>query len=228
MTTKKTLQTGTSRGQRIAIWTILILTVVSTAALYVGSLLANKNETADAKVQQDKIAKYQKAYKEYQAKVKTQAKELSAKYYDSFKEYEKYPSAFNASSVKELKTNDLRIGEGEEISQEYAAYYIGWKPDGTVFDGSFEKGALKAPLTVSSNNQMIKGWSEGVKGMKVGGIRELIIPSYKAYGATGKNDQTDKAKSIPANTPLKFIVMIIPKSEVKEIELPDYTKYLTE
>ena len=77
MTTKKTLQTGTSRGQRIAIWTILILTVVSTAALYVGSLLANKNETADAKVQQDKIAKYQKRkQKSYRRNIMTLSKSM--------------------------------------------------------------------------------------------------------------------------------------------------------
>ncbi len=224
MTKKKTLQTGTSRGQRIAIWTILILTVVSTAALYVGSLLANKNETTDAKVQQDRIAKYQKAYKEYQAKIEAQGKELSAKYYDSFKEYEKYPSAFNASSVKELKTTDLKAGDGKEIGQEYAAYYIGWKPDGTVFDGSFSKGALKSPLKISKGSKMIDGWTEGLKGVKIGGIREITIPSDKAYGAVGSNS-ADKTKTIPPNTPLKFIVMVIPSSEVKDIDYPDYTKF---
>ncbi len=224
MSKKKTLQTGTSRGQRIAIWTILILTVVSTAALYVGSLLANKNETADAKVQQDRIAKYQKAYKEYQAKIEAQGKELSAKYYDSFKEYEKYPSAFNASSVKELKTTDLKAGDGEGIGQEYAAYYIGWKPDGTVFDGSFSKGALKSPLKISKGSKMIDGWTEGLKGVKIGGIREITIPSDKAYGATGSNS-ADKSKTIPPDTPLKFIVMVIPASEVKDIDYPDYTKF---
>ena len=224
MSKKKTLQTGTSRGQRIAIWTILILTVVSTAALYVGSLLANKNETADAKVQQDRIAKYQKAYKEYQAKIEAQGKELSTKYYDSFKEYEKYPSAFNASSVKELKTTDLKAGDGEEIGQEYAAYYIGWKPDGTVFDGGFSKGALKSPLKISKGSKMIDGWTEGLKGVKIGGIREITIPSDKAYGAAGSNS-ADKTKTIPPNTPLKFIVMVIPASEVKDIDYPDYTKF---
>ena len=224
MSKKKTLQTGTSRGQRIAIWTILILTVVSTAALYVGSLLANKNETADAKVQQDRIAKYQKAYKEYQAKIEAQGKELSAKYYDSFKEYGKYPSAFNASSVKELKTTDLKAGDGEGIGQEYAAYYIGWKPDGTVFDGSFSKGALKSPLKISKGSKMIDGWTEGLKGVKIGGIREITIPSDKADGATGSNS-ADKSKTIPPDTPLKFIVMVIPASEVKDIDYPDYTKF---
>jgi FKBP-type peptidyl-prolyl cis-trans isomerase len=70
---------------------------------------------------------------------------------------------------------------------------------------------------------VITGWSEGVQGMRIGGVRELTIPASKAYGETGS-----PSKSIAPNTPLKFIVMLIPNDEVKQIEQPDYTKYFTE
>ena len=223
-TKKNSLQTGTPAWQRYSIWVILILTVVSTVALYVGSFLANKNEAADTKIRQDRTAKYQKAYKEYRAKVEEQAKELSAKYYDSFKEYEKAPVAFNAASIKELTKKDLKEGNGEEFTDsttKFQAYYIGWKPDGTVFDGSFENGRLKSPVVFRKEGKkwgLIEGWSEGLKGMKVGGIRELSIPADKAYGAQGSVNQEDSSKTIGPNTPLKFIVMLIP--EFQEIQQP--------
>lgn len=221
------LQTGTSTGQRIAIWAIAIFTVISTVALYLGSILATKNSAADQAKQQEKIAEYQKAAEEYQKKVDAQAKELSEKYYDAFKDYEKYPNAFNAMNIKDLSKNDLKEGDGEEISNEseYSAYYIGWKPDGTVFDSSFGDGSLKSPLTISKGASMIEGWTEGVKGMKIGGIRELSIPAEKAYGATGSQNQ-DGTYSIEPNTPIKFVVMIIPK--IDEIPQPDYSKYFGE
>jgi FKBP-type peptidyl-prolyl cis-trans isomerase len=101
----------------------------------------------------------------------------------------------------------LNIGDGSEITTktDYSAYYIGWNPKGVLFDQSIDKDALKAPLTVAAGSSMIVGWKEGVLGMKVGGVRELTLPSSMAYGATGSGE------NIPANTPLKFIVMIIPK-----------------
>lgn len=54
---------------------------------------------------------------------------------------------------------------------------------------------------------MIKGWSQGVIGMKIGGVRELTIPYDLAYGETGSGDK------IPANTPLKFVIMLIEQPE---------------
>jgi FKBP-type peptidyl-prolyl cis-trans isomerase len=229
-----TLKTGTTTGQRIAIWVILGFTIISTIALYVGSVLSQKNQLEDSAKAQEQLAAYQKATQEYQAKVDAQAKELSAKYYDTFKNYEKQPSAFNAASVKELATNDLVVGEGEEItadSTKFTAYYIGWKPDGVVFDSSFDSSSLKSPIVVEKQGDqwgVITGWSEGVQGMRIGGVRELTIPASKAYGETGSPNSTDTSKSIAPNTPLKFIVMLIPNDEVKQIEQPDYTKYFTE
>lgn len=221
MTTKKnSLQTGTPAWQRYSIWVILVLTVVSTVALYVSSFLQTESNSEAQKKQSQVLKKYQ----DYRKKVEEQAKELSAKYYDSFKEYEKAPVAFNAASIKELTKKDLKEGDGEEFTDsttKFQAYYIGWKPDGTVFDGSFENGRLKSPVVFRKEGKkwgLIEGWSEGLKGMKVGGIRELSIPADKAYGAQGSVNQEDSSKTIGPNTPLKFIVMLIP--EFQEIPQP--------
>lgn len=219
-TKKNSLQTGTPAWQRYSIWVILILTVVSTVALYVSSFLQTESNSEAQKKQSQVLKKYQ----DYRKKVEEQAKELSAKYYDSFKEYEKAPVAFNAASVKELTKKDLKEGDGEEFKDsttKFQAYYIGWKPDGVVFDGSFENGRLKSPVVFRKEGKkwgLIEGWSEGLKGMKVGGIRELSIPADKAYGAQGSVNQEDSSKTIGPNTPLKFIVMLIP--EFKEIPQP--------
>ena len=219
-TKKNSLQTGTPAWQRYSIWVILILTVVSTMALYVSSFLQTESNSEAQKKQSQVLKKYQ----DYRKKVEEQSKELSAKYYDSFKEYEKAPVAFNAASVKELTKKDLKEGNGEEFTDsttKFQAYYIGWKPDGTVFDGSFENGRLKSPVVFRKEGKkwgLIEGWSEGLKGMKVGGIRELSIPADKAYGAQGSVNQEDSSKTIGPNTPLKFIVMLIP--EFQEIPQP--------
>jgi peptidyl-prolyl cis-trans isomerase len=219
-TKKNSLQTGTPAWQRYSIWVILILMVVSTMALYVSSFLQTESNSEAQKKQSQVLKKYQ----DYRKKVEEQAKELSAKYYDSFKEYEKAPVAFNAASVKELTKKDLKEGNGEEFTDsttKFQAYYIGWKPDGTVFDGSFENGRLKSPVVFRKEGKkwgLIEGWSEGLKGMKVGGIRELSIPADKAYGAQGSVNQEDSSKTIGPNTPLKFIVMLIP--EFQEIPQP--------
>ena len=218
---KNSLQTGTPTWQRYSIWAILILTVVSTVALYASSFLQTQSHSEE----QQKRSQVLKKYQDYQKKVTEQAKELSAKYYDSFKEYEKAPVAFNAASVKEISKKDLKDGDGEEFTDsttKFQAYYIGWKPDGTVFYGSFENGRLKSPVVFRKEGKkwgLIEGWSEGLKGMKVGGIRELSIPADKAYGAQGSVNQEDSSKTIGPNTPLKFIIMLIP--EFEEIPRPN-------
>ena len=78
--------------------------------------------------------------------------------------------------------------------------------------------SLKAPFAVDGPAEaaVIEGWQKGIVGMKIGGIRELTIPSDLAYGETGSGED------IPANTPLKFIVMAIPP--VEEVEMPQVLK----
>ncbi|MBL8159378.1 FKBP-type peptidyl-prolyl cis-trans isomerase [Candidatus Saccharibacteria bacterium] len=109
---------------------------------------------------------------------------------------------FDAAAVTELKTEDLKVGEGPEVpaGATVKANYTGWLADGTIFDSSNKNGTV-TPISFSLNG-VIAGWTEGIPGMKVGGVRKLTIPADKAYGASGTN-------GIPPNSPLVFVVEIV-------------------
>lgn len=186
----------TKRSQRVGIWIIAIVMGVGSLGLYFVAILANQNSTKDkASLQQD--------YATYQAAVTNQSDALSTKYFSTLNQYVGEVAPFDASSVTALATNDLKDGDGETItaSTTYSAYYIGWNPSGKVFDESISSGKLKPPIPSSG---LIEGWTKGMVGAKIGGVRELTIPSAQAYGATGSG------AAIPPNTPIKFIVLAIP------------------
>jgi len=199
---------ATPKSQRIGIWIIAIVMLVGTLGSFAVMVLSSKNDVADQARIQALSSQYQKDYAEYQKKLDAQTKELSDKYYDDFKAYETKPAKFDDSDVKSLKKTDLKTGSGSKLTENstFTAYYLGWTPNGKVFDGSIDGKKLKAPLSVSPGG-VITGWTEGIDGMKVGGVRELTIPSDKAYGKAGSGDK------IPANSPLKFIIMVIPTPE---------------
>lgn len=201
---------ATKRSQRIGIWIIAVVMTIGTIGSFFAVILANTNATKD----QEKQANLQRDYAEYQKKMEAQAGELSAQYFADFSQYKARPAAFDAGAVKELIKEDLKIGDGEEIKEgtAYSAYYIGWNPTGKIFDQSIDGEKLKSPI---AGGNLIQGWNEGVIGMKIGGIRELTIPAAKAYGDKGSGED------IPANTPIKFVVMAIPKPA--EITPPDFS-----
>lgn len=189
----------TQNTQRIAIAIIAIVMVVGTIGSYAMIVLSNENAIKD----QNKESEAQQKLMEEEQK-KDEA--LSEKYYPVLKEYEKTPSPFNAEEVGETVTHiDLKEGDGPVITGDsiYKAYYIGWNPKGEVFDGSIMGDRLKPPLDVSPGF-LIQGWYDGVEGMKIGGVREITIPSDLAYG-----DQDRSDSGIPPNTPLKFIILAI-------------------
>jgi FKBP-type peptidyl-prolyl cis-trans isomerase len=190
---------ATPKSQRIGIWIIAIVMTLGMLGSFLVMGLSVKNQSVDT-------AQLQTAYNQYQLALATQATDLSSKYYEKFSNYTSLPATFTASDVKTLVKEDLKVGTGAEIksSTAYSAYYIGWNPKGVVFDESISSGSLKSPI--SSGGSLITGWTEGVIGMKIGGVRELTIPSDKAYGATGSGT------NIPANTPIKFVIMAIPKA----------------
>ena len=198
-----------TKAQRIGIWTIAVFMLVGTVGSFVAIVLANDNQQTDQQRANAAYAAYQKEGEAYQAKVDAQAAVLSKEYFDTFNQFASRPAAFDAASVTELKTNDIVVGTGDAITEEssFTAYYIGWNPAGKVFDGSIEGSALKAPYPVTPGG-VIEGWTKGANGMKVGGVRELSIPSALAYGEAGSGED------IAPNTPLKFIIMIIPTPEV--------------
>ncbi|MFZ1301976.1 MAG: FKBP-type peptidyl-prolyl cis-trans isomerase [Candidatus Microsaccharimonas sp.] len=197
-----------TKSQRIGIWVIAIFMAVGTVGSFLAIILSNKNTQTDQARINELTSQYQKEYEEYQTKVAAQTAELSAKYFDTFNQYASRPAAFDAASVTELKTSDIVVGDGDTLTSDstFTAYYIGWNPTGKVFDSSIDGDSLKAPFTAAPGG-VIEGWTQGVNGMKVNGVRELTIPSDLAYGEKGSGED------IPANTPLKFIMMVIPTPE---------------
>ena len=84
-----------------------------------------------------------------------------------------------------LKSEDLVVGSGAEASagQKVSVHYTGTLTNGSKFDSSLDRG--KPFEFVLGAGRVIKGWDQGVAGMKVGGKRRLTIPSDLAYGSRG-------------------------------------------
>lgn len=104
-----------------------------------------------------------------------------------------------------LKYCDVTVGEGSECKagQKVKVHYTGRLTDeaGAKFDSSLDR---KQPFQFTLGvGQVIKGWDEGVAGMKVGGKRVLVIPAHLGYGARGAG------ASIPPHATLYFEVELL-------------------
>jgi FKBP-type peptidyl-prolyl cis-trans isomerase len=102
-----------------------------------------------------------------------------------------------------LQYIDLKIGAGAtaQAGQNVSVHYTGWLENGKKFDSSVDRGQpFSFPLGAG---RVIKGWDEGVQGMKVGGKRKLIIPPNLGYGARGAGG------AIPPNAALIFEVELL-------------------
>ena len=98
-----------------------------------------------------------------------------------------------------LKIEDLTVGTGAVATPgtSVTVDYTGWLSDGTKFDSSVGREPFKFRLGAG---EVIPGWDEGVKGMRVGGKRKLTIPPEMGYGAAGAGGV------IPPNATLVFEV----------------------
>lgn len=222
---------ATTRGQRWGIWIIAGTMLVGTIGGFIAMMVAPANEARDRAALEAAQKQYSEATAAYQKTVEQKATEYAARYYGQIASYTARVAAFDAAAVTELKKEDLKVGDGEEITAQsvFAAYYIGWNPKGEIFDQSIADGKLKEFLYTGSLDgglgkaSLIQGWKQGMVGMKIGGVRELTIPASLAYGEAGSGDK------IPANTPLKFIVMAVPKPadkpEIPELLKKEYKKY---
>lgn len=105
-------------------------------------------------------------------------------------------------TVAELQIIDTTEGTGDVVPEgaTITAHYTGALcKDGTIFQSSKDFGR---PITFGLS-QVITGWTEGVPGMKVGGVRRLIIPAAKAYGTQSP------APNIPPNSDLVFDIELV-------------------
>jgi FKBP-type peptidyl-prolyl cis-trans isomerase len=117
------------------------------------------------------------------------------------------PSKVTGEGVKMpsgLQYWDIKVGTGEVAKEgsHVRVHYTGWLTTGKKFDSSVDAGT---PFTFTiGNSEVIKGWDEGVSGMKVGGKRQLRIPPELGYGATGT-----PGGPIPANATLIFDIKLL-------------------
>ncbi len=104
--------------------------------------------------------------------------------------------------VDELQVIDIEVGNGTEVQPgaTITAHYTGALcKNGIIFQSSHDFGK---PISFGLN-QVITGWTQGVPGMKVGGMRRLIIPSEMAYGSARA------ASNIPPNSDLVFDIELV-------------------
>lgn len=120
-----------------------------------------------------------------------------------------YASALNVTipdmtkTASGLYTRDLIVGTGATAAAGYTARvsYTGWLINGSRFDTSEGKSPGYFEFLLNAG-QVITGWDEGVRGMKVGGKRQLVIPPELGYGTSGSG-------SIPANAILVFEITLL-------------------
>lgn len=108
--------------------------------------------------------------------------------------------------VEQLQIIDTKEGTGEVVpaGATVTAHYTGaLAKDGTIFQSSLDMGQ-PIPFSLSG---VIKGWTDGVPGMKVGGIRRLVIPAEQAYGAQSPSP------NIPPNSDLVFDIELVKLGE---------------
>lgn len=111
-------------------------------------------------------------------------------------------AADERGNLKKLVIDDIVIGTGEAVvkGDTVVVHYIGTLQNGTEFDNSNKRGA---PFTFTvGEGKVIKGWDDGLVGMKQGGKRILVVPPDMAYGAQGVGP-------IPANATLVFSIELL-------------------
>ncbi len=104
-----------------------------------------------------------------------------------------------------LQITDVTMGTGTvaEAGDTVTVNYVGSFPNGQVFDASADHGTSGFAFVLGAGD-VIKGWDEGVLGMKVGGERKLVVPPELGYGAQGAGGGV-----IPPNATLDFDITLL-------------------
>jgi FKBP-type peptidyl-prolyl cis-trans isomerase FkpA len=112
-------------------------------------------------------------------------------------------SATSTTTPSGLKYEEIKQGDGDVATagKTVSVHYTGWLTNGKKFDSSKDRGQpFEFPL---GGGRVIKGWDEGVQGMKVGGVRKLTIPPELGYGSRGAGG------AIPPDSTLVFEVELL-------------------
>lgn len=104
--------------------------------------------------------------------------------------------------IQELHIVDLQSGDGKAVVKGalITTQYTGWLADGSEFDSSWARG--KPFQCVIGTGRVIKGWDQGLMGMRVGGKRRLEVPAHLGYGERAVG-------SIPPNSDLTFEIELL-------------------
>lgn len=165
---------------------IFLVTTVATSALVIMTIVNDNKSSKSATALTDQL-------KQEQAKANntTTPKEGTL-------QGTKLTNFTPVDKVDSLQITDIKEGTGEVVKTgaKVTAHYTGAvAATGVIFQSSHDSGQ-PVPFGL---NQVIKGWTDGVPGMKVGGTRRLIIPADQAYGGN-----PPAGSGIPANAPLVF------------------------
>jgi len=180
----------------------LNLTDKEMSALYKGLSASAKNEKSevDMAVYQQKI---QGLFKERMDKAALQEKEGGKNFLEKFSKEEGVKTTASGLAYKAIKEGTGATPGPEDVVE---VHYHGTLQDGTVFDSSVERGqTISFPL-----NRVIKGWTEGLQLMKVGGKTKFVIPADLAYGDAGAPPK------IPGGATLVFEVELFKVSKPGE------------
>lgn len=186
---------ATRTSQRIGIWIIAIVMSVGTLGAFFAPILMNANASKEAAEQQQLIDQYEKEMAACPSTETVPTKAISPAPVP--------PEAPALDDIPELKTVDVTVGDGAEVKAGDCVeilFHGTLAKDGKAFAGG-DNYADGTPYR-SPTTGFVPGFAEGLVGMKVGGERQILIPSDKAYGSQASGE-------IPADSDLVFAVRVV-------------------
>jgi FKBP-type peptidyl-prolyl cis-trans isomerase len=181
---------STTKTQRIMSFVLAILFFASSVGIVAYYVLVNQQQEDQQQALQEAINESNQQNDQQQTNKK-----------EGKLEGTKLSNFTPVASVTALQTTDVKEGSGTVVKSgdTVTVHYTGaLAKDGTIFQSSLDMGQ---PVSFGLD-QVIKGWTQGIPGMKVGGTRRLVIPANLAYGNQAQGN-------IPANSDLVFDVELI-------------------
>lgn len=186
---------ATKTSQRIGIWIIAIVMVIGTLGMFFLPMLTNDSASQEAAAQQKALDEYKKQMVGCPSGEQVPVAAVSPA--------PTPPEAPVIEDIPELKTVDLTVSDGAKVKAGDCVeifFHGTLASDGKAFTGgsNYAEGVPYRSLTTS----FVPGFATGLVGMKVGGERQVLIPSAQAYGEQASGE-------IPANADLVFTIKLI-------------------